>query len=85
MSGMDREPVYQRCIGRVKREGMRKRKDGTVSFCRVYETEPCGWETGVGAEDIPSSVAPEPVVVETPSEGHTTSPGRLRLSDYRAG
>lgn len=84
MSGMDPQPVYQRCIGRIKREGMRKRKDGTVSFCRVYETEPCGWETGMTSDDIPSAQEPQPVV-ETPDERHTIPSGRLVLASYRAG
>jgi len=83
MDGMDPVPLHQRCLGLVKRQGMRRRKDGTEAWCRVHE-DPCGWERGRQADEIPSVIVPEPVG-ETPVPGHTTDTGRLVLADYRAG
>lgn len=89
MNAMDENPVYRECLGRIKREGMAKRKDGTWGYRKQYTEEPCGWNTGRKSEDIPSSDAREPTLIkrsgETPAPGHTTETGRLVLADYRAG
>jgi len=83
--GVDYEYTSAKCLGVIERQGLAKKKNGTMAWRIKYKSKPCGWSYGPQRTTKQVWVAKEPVRDETAPVKGTQSPtgGRLVLNDYR--